>query len=564
MVKRQQIMGQFLQQFFSQLVLSGVTQAVICPGSRSTPLALSLAHTAGIRSWMHIDERSAAFFALGMARASGKPVALVSTSGSAAANFFPAVTEAYLSRLPLIILTADRPRELRQTGAAQTINQVGLYGSHVKWFMDMPDPSESPEAQRYALMVAAQAVVHAMAAPKGPVHVNFPLREPLIPQWPLSAQSQPMIQNEHLVPSTAMDISLALAQFLSEPYGLIVAGPEISRATGELLHTLSTVSGWPLLADPLSNLRTKSHVIGTYDVFLRNWGKRLAHPKRILRIGAPPTSKVLNQWIEDVPLALIDDLGSFRDPSLNTRYVLSGDATAWAHRLAHWTGWQVDSNWRQLWQDAEGQTIRTLQQIFSDLPQAFEGQPFYHLTDWLCPHSDVPLLIASSMPIRDLDSFAIRQNSHVTFHANRGTNGIDGLISTALGLSAVRQRVVAIVGDLAFYHDMNGLMAAHLHQLNALVVVINNSGGGIFSFLPQAQLEHDQFEELFGTPHHLDFSGTATLYGAEFERVDNWISLRNAAQAWWEHGGLKIVEWQALSRAQNVAIHRQIWAATQP
>ncbi|MDA8193076.1 MAG: 2-succinyl-5-enolpyruvyl-6-hydroxy-3-cyclohexene-1-carboxylic-acid synthase [Thermaerobacter sp.] len=550
----------YLTGFARQLLASGLRHAVVCPGSRSTPLAVVLADTPGIQIWVHVDERAAAYFGLGLAKASDQPVVLVATSGTAAANFLPAVAEAKLGRVPLIVLTADRPRELREIGAAQTMPQVNLYGPHVKWFMDMPSPSTDPAVVRYAAVTAARAADLATSAPQGPVHLNFPFREPLLPE----ADPAPPVLAPIRIPTLQAQASNLtdsdLASLVSHRHGLIVAGPGTPPGIGSALDNLSQASGWPILADPLSNLRARRETITAYDTFLRHPARsRRLQPSRVIRIGAPPTSKILTQWLADIPLALIDAPGTVRDPALQADLVLTGDCAKIIAQLAAHPDWAPDKAWAASWQTSQSIAADRLEQALRQAPASFEGQPFWQLGGLLHSAGELPVLVASSMPVRDLDSFGVRPGGSLTFYANRGANGIDGLLSTGLGLAAVRGRAVIIVGDLAFYHDMNGLMAAHRYALNALVLVINNGGGGIFSFLPQAGIDGHRFEQLFGTPHRLDFSGATTLYGGRFHRVDTIDGLKRAIDGWLQADGLDIVEWVALPRSQNVQIHRTIW-----
>lgn len=540
----------YLGQIIAELESQGVRQAVVAPGSRSTPLAILLHESPGIEVRMALDERTAAFFALGMAKASQRPVVLVSTSGTAAANFHPAVAEGHLSRVPLIVLTADRPRELRDVGAAQTINQVNLFGSHAKWFQDLPTPG--PVGLRpHAAQVASRAVHIAMSHPRGPVHLNVPLREPLLPE---SGPAIPPLMGGFAQPAWGVDPS-SLERVL-EWIGpverpVLALGPESPMVAPAVLEHFRA-AGWAVMVDPLSANGRRNHTLTRYDIFLRAVPDA-PRPDVVVRLGAPLTSKVWTQWSTSARLVLIDWPLGFRDPSHQSALVFEGDpresAAALGRRLP-----KAPPDWLQALEQLEQRASAQAQRVVADSPASFEGRLYTQLDQvW----ADKPVLVASSMAVRDLDSFYER--GPLTFFANRGANGIDGLISTALGISTESGDVLALLGDLAFYHDMNGLHLAQQHRLNALVLILNNSGGGIFSFLPQASLPEETFEELFGTPHHIDFSGAATLYGAEFRRAHTY---REVLEAWAELAplrGLRILEWMTTPRSDTTAVHRQLY-----
>ncbi|AEJ41779.1 2-succinyl-6-hydroxy-2,4-cyclohexadiene-1-carboxylate synthase [Sulfobacillus acidophilus TPY] len=548
-----------LGQFIATLAQAGVEQVVIAPGSRSTPLAV-LFYESAVKPWVLFDERSAGFFALGLAKATQKPVAIVCTSGTAAANLLPAVVEARLSRVPLIVLTADRPRELRDVGAAQTIDQVRLYGSHAKWFQDLPSPGGPVEVTGYYAQVAARAAAIATAAPRGPVHINFPLREPLLP-WG-DASDRPfdyvhVTQAQAPMPDQEGWIEEAPGWLAPPRHGIVILGPESPVLSEAVLRRLLQ-RGWPVLADPLAPARRTPGTITRYDAFLRVVKDHIAKPDVVIQLGSPPTSKVLNQWLQHVPWVLLDDALEFRQPDPHPVWAITGDPSATVRALTdRWP--RQDPEWTALWQTWEDRTAQALPAIFGELPERFEARLFHALPEWLTAQDfRHPLFIANSMPIRDLDSFS--GPLPVSVYGNRGANGIDGLISTALGVSAAQGDVIAVVGDLAFYHDMNGLLAAAQHHLNALIIVINNQGGGIFSFLSQKDLPEAVFEPLFGTPHQLDFSGAATIYGGRYRRVDTLGGLKKAWDEWLFAPGLRVIEWRTLPRPANVQWHEIVWS----
>lgn len=565
--------------FVDELVRGGVSQFVVCPGSRSTPLALTIARHPGAKLWMHVDERSAAFFGLGLAKFRREPVALVCTSGTAAANFLPAVVEAFISRIPLVVLTADRPHELRDNGAPQTIDQVRLYGTHVRWFLDLAEPAPLPQMEAYVRTAACRAVAAARGEPAGPVHVNCPYREPLVlPSGELAPPSTGRLDGQPYVavakgrldPDPAWIAGLA-RDLASIPNGLIVAGPQDDPSLAEPIARLAGTLGYPILADPLSHLRGGPHdrtaVVDGYDAFLRDesFAARLV-PEVVLRFGAIPTSKPLQLFVQRHRTArqiVVDGGGGWNEPT--------GLATDMAHvdarRLCEALVAELPpsparesarARWREAWTQANGRTRAALAGKMEALDEMFEGKAFAELAEWL--PDGATLFVGNSMPVRDLDSFFFGSERRVRVLANRGANGIDGVVSSALGASAGGAGpLLLVLGDLSFYHDSNGLLAARQHGLDATIVVLNNDGGGIFSFLPQAsQPEH--FETLFGTPHGLDFRPVAEMYGARFERVTTWDDFRVSVRRGIDEGGLHVIE-VPTRRDDNVGLHRGMWQA---
>lgn len=568
--------------FADEISRRGARHAVICPGSRSTPLALSLAAHLEPRVWIHIDERSAAFFALGMARQLGEPVALLCTSGTAAANFFPAIAEARLSRIPLIVLTADRPPELRGWGAAQTIDQVKLYGDHVKWFVEMPVPVDDEALIRQARAAAARAVETAWSDPAGPVHLNFPFREPLLP-----ADLRPPLQMESLFavgrnhdrapvanlgrrgPDEAVshEIATLVAQ---EPQGIIVCGPGEAPDLATAVTALGAATGYPILADPLSGIRFGAHdranVIDAYDPFLRDMETAESfRPRVVIRIGAIPTSKPLQQCLLANPGEhhIVIDAGDARDPShLATNHVRADAAAtlaAIADRMPR-AGSGVAAGWLDRWRTIDRATREAIDSVLASGEELFEGRAMAEVAALL--PDGATLVAGNSMPVRDLDAFVRGDRRRIRIVSNRGANGIDGVNSSALGAAAVSDGpVVLVVGDLSFFHDLGGLFAARAFALDATIVVLNNDGGGIFSFLPQAeQLDAPTFEALFGTPTGLDVGAAARLFNASHARPLDWRALRRDVCRALNDPGLSIVE-VVTDRERNVTQHRDVWAA---
>lgn len=576
--------------FVDELARAGVRHVCVSPGSRSTPLALTIARHAALRIWVHQDERVAAFFALGMARVLGAPVALLCTSGTAAANFLPAVVEARRARIPLLVLTADRPPELRDVGAAQTIDQNRLYGDHAKWFVEVALPEATPDLLRYARTLACRATATAAATPAGPVHLNFPFREPLIPvpaeppatlsdgdalAWNGRPDGEPWVAVADAPPGTeAPTVERLAARLAAARRPLLVCGPQFDAALAVPLTALARALGAPLLADPLSQARWGTHdrsaVIDCYDAALRHEPTAAALvPDLVLRFGGLPTSKSLLQYLQRHAAArqVVIDAAGWPDPTLLVAEVVHADPRSLAERLLECLtsgGGERDAgaDWLAAWRRVDGAANAALSKYVASLGELFEGRALAEIAA-LLPTGGT-LFVSSSMPVRDLDAFARGGARQLRVLANRGANGIDGVISSALGaVAAGRERgggpLVLAIGDLAFYHDMNGLLAAKLHALDATVVVINNDGGGIFSFLPQAA-DPAHFEQLFGTPHGLDFAPVAELYEARYHRADTWQSLRDGIAAGISGRGLHIVELRT-DRARNVALHRDAWAA---
>ena len=572
--------------FVDELARAGVRHVCIAPGSRSTPLALMIARHPELRTWMHLDERSAAFFALGMARSLGKPVALLCTSGTAAANFLPAVVEARSARVPLIVLTADRPPELRDVGAAQTIDQHRLYGRYPKWFVEVALPDTTPALLRYARTLACRSAATAIAIPAGPVHLNFPFREPLVPAaidppagssdadllaWHGRPHGAPWVTVDDVAGAAALEtIQHVAAQLTGARRPLIICGPQFDRDLAAPLSALASAIGAPLLVDPLSQLRWGPHdrcsLIDSYDALLRDASvASVLDPDVVLRIGGIPTSKALLQYLErhsGATQILVD--AEWPDPALLATRVVHAEPRRFCMQLlARISGETVSraagTRWLASWRRLDAAAGAALATFTASIEEPFEGAALAQIVA-LMP-ADGTVFVSSSMPVRDLDSFARGDARPLRILANRGANGIDGVISSALGVAATRESgdgpVVLVVGDLAFYHDMNGLLAARLHSLDATIVVINNDGGGIFSFLPQAA-DAAHFEQLFGTPHGMQFEPVATLYGASYRAASNVHELRAAVADGIRGTGLHIVEMRT-DRARNVALHRDAW-----
>jgi 2-succinyl-5-enolpyruvyl-6-hydroxy-3-cyclohexene-1-carboxylate synthase len=560
----------YVSAFVDELTKVGITDVIVSPGSRSTPFAIVMAEHPDIKVHMNIDERSAAFFALGMAKAKRKPVALLCTSGTAVANYLPAVVEAYYARVPLIVLTADRPHELRDVGAPQAIDQLNIYGKHAKWFVEMALPEGSREMLRYARTMAARAAAIAMTAPAGPVHLNFPLREPLVP----NVTEQTWAQIERKEPSYIQvsigkrTLELEQFQFIYERLagvekGLIICGeidkPHFAEAVVKLAETLN----YPILADPLSHLRSGTHskeyIVESYDAILKTeTAMHTLMPEVIIRFGAMPVSKPLTLMLKNntaIEQIVVDGDGGWREPTLNASYMIHCDETDFCNRLVELAQpKKKQSHWAKLWQDVNKMAKTALLEAGKD-EEMFEGKVFIELSH-LLPEKSI-LFVGNSMPIRDADTFFMATDKNIRVMANRGANGIDGVVSSALGASVTGDPLVLVIGDLSFYHDLNGLLAAKLHKLNATIIVINNNGGGIFSFLPQAKQEK-HFESLFGTPTNLQFEHVVRMYDGNYTKADTWDKFRESVASSFSTAGLHVIE-VCTSRQENAKKHRHLW-----
>lgn len=541
-----------------------MTDACTSPGSRSTPIVLSLARTPGLRAWSHVDERVAGFFALGLAKRSGRPVAIACTSGTAAAELLPAVIEAAEARVPLIVLTADRPPELRDVGAGQAIDQIKLYGDAAKWFVEVGTHEATPERIRWMRALACRACWTALDGRPGPVHLNFPLREPLVLDGPLPedpapgrADGRPWIAHP-VVPPPAELPRLPIAP---SPRTVVVAGrDERDPALGEGIAAFAAAARYPLLADPLSGARRGPAAIAHYDALLRDAGLAAElRPALVLRIGDLPTSKPLRTWLaglDGVEQVVLDAEGAWHDPAgvVTARIAANPRATLAAlvpeHRDAGEPAWL--DRWRDADRAAAGAIAATLGDELSEPRVAAE------LVDAL--PAEATLFVASSMPIRDVETFAAARDGGPRVLSNRGANGIDGTVAAALGAAAAGEGPVVLhIGDVALAYDLGALLSARRLGLALTIVLVNNDGGGIFHFLPVAG-EQDAFEQHVATPHGLDFAQAATLYGARYAAVADVASLRAELTAALDARGVSILEVRT-EREANVALHRRVWDA---
>jgi 2-succinyl-5-enolpyruvyl-6-hydroxy-3-cyclohexene-1-carboxylate synthase len=554
-----------------ELARCGLAHACIAPGSRSAPLALAFWNEPGVRVWSHVDERCAGFFALGLAQRSGEPVAVLTTSGTAGANLHPAVAEADEARVPLIVITADRPPELRDRGAGQTVDQLKLYGSMVRWFCELGVHSADDAGLLHFRSTGVRTYAAACGPPPGPVHLNVPLKEPLAPRpaagdvsatEPLALEGRgpdrPLTRVVGAGAAPDAELVSGLAGLIADnPRGLIVAGRQRNPALAEPAAALARAAGYPILAEPTSQLRAGEHdrsrVIASYDAILRDRPERL-RPDLVLRLGDMVTSKAVREWLAADPAprqVVVDPDGAWNEPTSRAAQMLRVHPATLCRALAAELEPRGESGWLDLWTDLGRTTDAVIDRFLAALEdELFEPGVYRELGPLLPAGSTV--YVASSMPIRDLETFLPTLEQPLVFLSNRGANGIDGLVSSGLGAAAAsRGRTFILIGDLGLYHDMNGLLAVQRCAVDATIVLLNNGGGGIFDFLPIAE-HRDGYEELFATPTGLDFEKVASLYGLRFTRLGSYDQLEEALA----RPGLVEVP---LDRRRNVELHRELF-----
>jgi 2-succinyl-5-enolpyruvyl-6-hydroxy-3-cyclohexene-1-carboxylate synthase len=557
-----------------ELARSGVERAVICPGSRSTPVALALLREPGIETISVVDERSAGFLALGAANATRKPVAVSCTSGTAAANLHPAVCEADEGSVPLIVLTSDRPPELRGVGAGQTIDQIGLYGTAARWFCEVGTHEADDAGLLHMRSTACRAFAVATGDPRpGPVHLNLSWRDPLGPEEregevtarsprALAGRGPDLPLTEIYSPAAALrsdDVDAIAADLAEAERGLIVAGRQPDPRLGPALAALATATGYPILAEPTSQARCGHHdrdaIVWAYDPIARARPQAL-EPDLVIRFGDLPTSKALRQWLaslDDCAQLVVDPHGEWNEPSRKAGLMLRAEPAAFAALLAAATIPRRGRAWLDLW-------LRAGRAAADEMAAGLDGltgmtEPGLHAALG-SRYADGDLVyIASSMPIRDQEGFSAATGADVRFLSNRGANGIDGVVSSGIGAAiASGRRTWIVLGDLALHHDSNGLAALRHVDTPVRLVVPNNDGGGIFEFLPQAgQVERDEFEAIFGTPLGLDLSQLAALHSVEHRAIERPGELADLPRD--RH---LLVE-ARMDRRANVAVHHALW-----
>ncbi len=526
-------------------VHSGVRHAVVAPGSRSTSLAVALAARSEIQVHLFHDERSASFAAVGIGLANKTPAVLLCTSGTAAAHFHGAVVEAHQSNVPMIVCTADRPPELRDVGAPQTIDQSHLFGSAVRWFHDPGVPSMDAASSWRSL--GARAYAAAMGSRPGPVHLNLPFREPLLgsvlelPSRISSGQSR-QIRTQAVSEDDVLDLYEAIAG----KRGVILAG---RGSTPEVL-TLAKALGWPVFADARSDVRIcDENVVIAFDPILRSAAFANSHyPEVVLRVGEPAASKVTAQWLSRSGALVVQllDTDMVIDPDHSVSLTLVGDVSKTSSVLLSMVNSPV-AGWISDWTAAE----TAAQKAIGEWTSHNWSEPSNARVVTSLIAEGCNLVVSSSMPIRDVEWFG-SVTPHAQVYSNRGTNGIDGVVSTAIGVAlGSGVETTLLIGDVACLHDTNGLWALMQRHVNLKIVVTNNDGGSIFSFLPQAtQVDNETFELLYGTPHGVSFEHLAAAHGIPFRRATQSDSLRDALA----HDGIVLIE-VPFDRSMNVSQH---------
>jgi 2-succinyl-5-enolpyruvyl-6-hydroxy-3-cyclohexene-1-carboxylate synthase len=562
-----------LRAFVDELARCGMRAACTSPGSRCAPLVLTLAREERLRCYSHIDERCAGFFALGLAKASGLPVAVTCTSGTAAAELLPAVIEAHEARVPLLLLTADRPPELRENGAGQAIDQLELFGGAAKWFFEVGTHDAPPKRLAWMRTLACRAYWTALEGRPGAVHLNFPLREPLVTDELLPEDDsgrpdgRPYVSRPHTrLVASAKDS--ALHDLLSGAQrGVIVAGRhERNTPLGEVAAAFAQTATWPLLADPLSGARRGPAAVAHYDALLREESfVQWAVPDLVLRIGDLPVSKPLRTWLaslDGVRQVALDPEGAWQDPTSVLSDCLAVDPI---EALTQATDALVpaEQDWLASWRSADE---RAAGAILGALDDNALSEPAVATELGVLLGEEATLFVASSMPVRDIETFWPVRKDPPRVLCNRGANGIDGTVSSAFGAAANGDGpVVLLIGDVALAHDIGGLLAASRLDLKLTIVLLDNGGGGIFDFLPVSGATMAQADEIYtrhiATPTGLDFARAASLYGLAHERVETIPAFRAALErALSPQAGPAIVHVQT-DRAANVDLHRSVWSA---
>ncbi len=588
-------MNEYIASLVDELHQLGVRHAVFSPGSRSTTLAMLFQSHGGFHTYMNIDERSAGFMALGIAKAQGEPAVLVCTSGSALTHYGPAVVEAKHSGVPMIILSADRPYTLQQVGAPQTIDQQKYFGTAVNYYEELSVPSES-HYYTYPRQVARRAYLKANDHKLGPVHINVPLFEPLVPHreeeyFKQGRSTKPfrLVKHEEIP---------RLASLLNGKRVLILGGPTVTnpKAVVDFADRIGAV----VIGDPLSNLRQYEGVISTYDAFLAHHERwETLRPDVVIQLGQIPVSKRIQQWmatLTDIDYITVSPNADVVNPSLTTTIHVMADIDVFLgeiygglfavlglgsrigdteqgsldksdaeddglntvgyelglqeenmdidkkHREEEGNGVSAyhtiaNTEYVRVWQQIESNSRQQLDKVQHE-PTLFEGRTI-HMLQQIMP-DEGQILVANSMSIRDMDYFWATGRSQAMVYGNRGTNGIDGTVSTALGLSTNGKPTVMVTGDLSFFHDLNGLAIGKTHGMNLTIILHNNDGGGIFQYLPQKGT--DDFDYLFNTPQGIDYSGLATMYGLDYVKVTTNAELESAMKQYIGTEGVHIIE----------------------
>ena len=529
----------------------GVKYACISPGARNSPLIYAFTKSK-ITCYSHIDERSSAFFALGLAKSTRSPVVIISTSGTATANFYPAVIEASLSRVPIMILTADRPEALVGTGANQTINQQNLYGNYVRYFKDVGLPEDCVDSLEGILYQSFQHVMGIkLQLPPGPVHLNFPFSEPIIGENNIKNINFSNFSNFSFKSfSNNVPIQSTIPALPKSAKPLIVVGPMEGSFHQEEIIRLGEKIQAPIFADPLSQIRygyNHPHMLALYDHFLKIIDIK---PDLIIRFGRKPTSKYLCQLLDSCKMKtyLIDDWNKFNDDCPN---FIQSSIKIFCQDQIKMIDWEGKLEWKEYFLSIEKKIDLIIQS------ESYSEASIARVCHKSLEDGD-QFIIGNSMPIRDVDMFTSNTDKNIRTFGNRGASGIDGVTSTALGISASNSnlRSLLLIGDLSLYHDMNGLLASQ-YKTNLTIVVINNQGGGIFSFLSIANMDIETFEKYWTTDTGLDFEKVSELYNCTYYKVNDLKNLQCSIQDSFQKEGVKIIEARTNIK-DNIEAHRSI------
>ena len=535
-------MNEYIAALVDEFYQLGVRHAVFSPGSRSTTMAILFKEHEGFETYMNIDERSASFMALGIAKAHKEPTVLVCTSGSAVAHYLPAVLEAQYSGVPLIVLSADRPHTLLHVGAPQTVDQHKIFGTAVNYYEELAVPQES-HYYTYPRQVARKAYMKAMDTKKGPVHINVPLFEPLVPELSRNHFEAGRSSFKVVKPNYGGAFSCDDGNNLLERYEriLILAGPQIDIDEANTIRSFGEALQAPILADPLSNVRgcgASDVVISTYDALLA--GQALWHelkPDCVIQFGQIVVSKRVQQMIAswtDVEYIEVNPTMDSMNPTGKTTMHVQASIDVFTHLYGKNNS---SDTYLNIWQRLEQEGKKQLSSAINE-PHCFEGRTIRELQQYIPENGQI--FVANSMTIRDFDYFWFSGGSRAVLYGNRGVNGIDGTISTALGLAVNGRPTYLVTGDLSLFHDLNGLAVAKTHNLNLTIILHNNDGGGIFEYLPQKGTKH--FDYLFSTSQGLDYSGAAKLYGCGYTKISSPNELSSVLAKIGQESGVHIIE----------------------
>ncbi len=545
------VQATFCLTLVDELARSGVDHVVVSPGSRSTPLAVAVAAHDGVTLHVHHDERAAAFVALGIGRATGRPAVVVTTSGTAAVELHPAVVEAHQGRAPLIVCTADRPGELRGVDAPQTVDQVGLYGGATRWAIDVGVPDAASAATWRS--VASRAVAEATGNHPGPVHLNLPFREPLVGAAGELPRERPGggWHSRRRPDRPGADLVADVAARLSGRRGVIVTDGGAPPSTVRLAGAL----GWPILAGPRAPF-PGPRVVATFDALLRHaeTADRL-RPDVVVRVGDAPASRLLSEWTATVADRLQLGGAPWSDPGHDASLLVEAPVDGLIDSLVESVAPVGDSSWLDAWMAVERAARGA---IVAGVQRRPGSEPAVAAAVLEEVPAGSSLVLASSMPIRDVEWYGGRRRSDIRVHANRGANGIDGVVSTAVGVAlGAGHPTTVLVGDVAMLHDTNALLGLATRGIDLTIVVVDNDGGGIFSFLPQYRLlDAEVFETLFGTPHGVDLPGLAAAHGIEATELPDALELRRHLGA---PSGVRLLVVRT-DRAANVDVHAELHA----